>query len=290
MGGILGGLGSLAGGIQNYITGTLAAPFTVWSILDNPPPGVPATQNGPWRPPNWGVQPQFYMLTASVPNQSVQGGVQSTNYFFDAIPTAEHDQRYTPTKHPVQTGAAISDHVYREPAVVVLQINVSDVLDSFVSGQYSSNASKSISVYQTLKYIASLKTPITLTTRLDTYKNMLITDIRVSDTRDTQFGLRAWVTFSEIIPASISTTTINVLNLAILSQPLSSSPRIDVGDPVFVGTSTPSSPSSALTDGFEVPSILPAPVGSASTNGYPFVPGAGDWSSIAVGGGIPLVD
>jgi hypothetical protein len=88
-----------------------------------PPPPAPPTPDGPLWPANWGVRKQLTIMQVQTQNLVGSGnlngqGAQTTNYYFDAVFNVEHEQRAVATKHPVQTGAAISDHMYLEPSVV----------------------------------------------------------------------------------------------------------------------------------------------------------------------------
>jgi hypothetical protein len=202
----------------------------------------------------------------------------STNYFFDAVFRVEHDAELRYTQHPVQTGAAICDHAYLMPSKVTLEIGMSDVMDSFVSDQYSGDASKSVAAYQKFRDIQKACLPITVTTRLYTYSNMLIAFIRTTDDRTTRFGLKAAITFAQIIPAKISATTVSV--------PASARPQDTVESPASQKLGDP--PSQAVTENNQVPrpalyetsTTGPLNVGEIGNN----VPGAGNWSSNSVNG------
>lgn len=191
---------------------------------------------GPWKPPQFG--PQLYSLTVTqstttrvgtaftpvgiigigsqntggfnTPQNSVsttQQTAQITTYFFDAVLRAEHRQELRRTEHPIQSGASIVDHCYLLPARVTLEIGMSDVMASFVAGQYSSDPSKSVSAYQTLLNIQKLRVPITLSTRLNQYSNMVIEHIAAIENHQSRFALRATVSFAQIITAQIATQT-----------------------------------------------------------------------------------
>lgn len=173
------------------------------------------TTSGPWRPPQFNKK-QLTSLVATLPSggnnaSGVTGsGANSstpTTYFFDAILRVEHDQELKFTEHPVQSGASIVDHAYLMPARVTLEIGMSDVMAAFSSGLFTSDKSKSISAYKTLKQLQSLRIPLTLNTRLDTYKNLLIANIRAIDDNRTSHGLRALVVFSQIRVASVAVVT-----------------------------------------------------------------------------------
>jgi hypothetical protein len=135
---------------------------------------------------------------------------QPTNYFFDAILRVDHFQELTATRHPVQNGAPIVDHAYLQPARVVLEIGMSDALAVYSGGQFfsnpfSGNPSKSVSAYQALITLQELRIPLQLTTRLNTYQNMLIESIRSPDDLKTRYGLRATITFIQILTATVVT-------------------------------------------------------------------------------------
>jgi len=134
----------------------------------------------------------------------------TTNYFFDAILREMHDSRLEATRHPVQNGAAISDHTFLIPPRIVLEIGISDSMDSYVSGQYSGYNSKSAGAYITLRNLQQARVPITLTTQLSTYPNMVITAIQVMRDNTSFHSLRrASITFEQIFMGSVSSQTLS---------------------------------------------------------------------------------
>jgi hypothetical protein len=176
-----------------------------------------------YRPLNWANQPQLYSMTCTLPaptpstgsnnNQSATTNPQTqspTTYYFDATLRVEHTQELVCTEHPVQVGPAIVDHAYLRPARVVLEVGMSDAMQSFSSSQYTGGKSKSVSAYQTFKQIQSARVPITLSTRLDTYQNMVLEDVRGTEDSRTFRGFRGSLHFRQIISASVSQTTVSV--------------------------------------------------------------------------------
>jgi hypothetical protein len=203
--------------------------------------GIAGLGTGPFRPPQWS-QPQLTSITVTTPglpaatvsssdslsgtsSSTTQPATQgsSTTYFFDAVFRVEHRLRRTFTKHPVQTGASLVDHSYDEPNVIILDIGMSDAMAVFTPGQYTGNPSKSVSAFQTFVQIKSSGVPLTLNTKLNTYYNMGITDIRAADTRETQYALRAEIVFEQIIVAQTSSGTSQVANSARPSETNSTS-------------------------------------------------------------------
>ena len=192
--------------------------------------GLGLTQQ--WRPPQW-QRPA--MVTLTVPAQSTalpqSGSTQSgaplyattvvaqTTYVFDAVLSLEHEQRLIKTQHPVQTGADLSSHAYLMPARVVLYVGMSDVMQSYQAGAdpaqppyiqpWTGNPSKSVSCYQQVVALQAARQPLTLTTRLRTYTNMLITGVSPQEDSRTITGLRMRVELEQIFTASISTVPVS---------------------------------------------------------------------------------
>ena len=225
--------------------------------------------NVPYRPAQW-TEPAVTTLTypgqqSSLPQYSPTGiaatlPANQTVYVFDAVIRLEHDQRLTKTKHPVQTGSNISDHAYMEPAEVVLDIRMSDAMDSYTQGQWSGGTAKSVTCYQIMLALQYSRVPLTLTTKLRTYSNMIIEDLSADDTVKTVYGLSFRVRFSEIF----------VANTALV--PLST--RSQDTDLNQLGIFTPTAPTAATLSQHEL--MLPtAPID---------IPGAGIFSSNNVSG------
>lgn len=160
----------------------------------------------------------YDLLTGTVgekgyrPRQWAAGGKEliycKTNlsgYFFDAVFSTTTSHTATVTSHPVQSGANIADHMYLEPVTIALEIGMSDVMASMVSGQWSEGSTKSISCYKKLCELQAARMPVTILTRLNCYENMVITGITVNDSADTQNGLSADIELQQIIMANVGT-------------------------------------------------------------------------------------
>jgi 23S rRNA maturation mini-RNase III len=149
--------------------------------------------------------------------------------FFDVVMTAQHDLQTEITKHPVQYGAMISDHAITQPDRLTSEIGVSDskiiepaalagVGDSLYDihindvGTYltqidinkirdlmTSNLSRSGNAFSNLNILRIKRWPFDVTTRLKTYKNMLITNISAPETNETYNALTATVTMEEVL-------------------------------------------------------------------------------------------
>ncbi len=154
---------------------------------------------GYW-PPQW---------NENYPSQiKIYDTVDDKVYYVDGALRINHTSRMTKTRHPIQNGAPISDHAYREPSRVVIEAVFSDVLQDFNKDSkarlYTDDSTKSISAYGAFIFLQRSKHPITLTTKLAEYTGMLIEDIETPDDISTKYGLRMSITFEECLTALIS--------------------------------------------------------------------------------------
>jgi len=94
--------------------------------------------------------------------------------FFDGFVREDHNSSLRITDHPVQSGANISDHAYKLPEQVTVEIIVSDSMDSVVTNQFTEYGVKSISAYKALKELQDSRQPLSINTKYGTYNNMLI--------------------------------------------------------------------------------------------------------------------
>ncbi|MDU5080227.1 phage baseplate protein [uncultured Tissierella sp.] len=130
-------------------------------------------------------------------------------FFFDAYLRLDHTRKTKITQHPVETGAAITDHAYVEPAELIIEVGMSDACISFIQGQFNQKYTRSVSAIDTLWKLQEQRIPMDVLTRLKLYKNMLIEVISVPDDWQTLNGLRATVTLREIIVVGVKTVEMN---------------------------------------------------------------------------------
>lgn len=252
-----------------------------------------APGSGPWRPPQWSngqpaisiVVPNFKTTEITFPASSPQfsGGPVSlpgapsfttqqsvpappTIYVFDGVVRAEHSHEMVITENPVQNGAPISDHMYRKPGRLVLEVRMSDAMQSFTPGQWSTNKSKSVSAFQTLVELGRTSTMFAVKTRLWNYNAMVVASVNSDDTHETAGGLKATVTLKEIL--GITITDVSSSWAPVFG---SSSARQQTTDSTPSGVTIPQTVPAALTNQHQLTSSL--------ESGFPSIPGAGNWSS-----------
>jgi hypothetical protein len=190
-------------------------------------------------------------------------------YVFDAVYRVMHSRRLRMTEHPVQSGASISDHAFVMPAKVSLEIGMSDAMDAFVAGVFTSNVSKSVSAYQMLVALQQGRQPLTLSTRLDTYTNMLIESIDAPDTKETRFGLKATIVLSQIFTGTVTTQSVSA--------------RPQTSDNTSIGAKQPVPISSSDLQRFTT--LIPTSVyGAGNVSSNPFGAATGNENSNPFGG------
>ena len=152
-----------------------------------------------YRPLSWSIPLSLSQITYIRTN--VEG------FFFDAVLREEHSSSLRITEHPVQSGANISDHAFFMPARLVLDIGMSDVMASYVIGQYPV-FDKSVNCYQKMLALQKTRTPLTVITRLRKYTNMLIEQIFVPADGRTTYGARIILNLKQIITAMVGETSV----------------------------------------------------------------------------------
>lgn len=103
----------------------------------------------------------------------------------------------TITKQPVQQGASIADHAYKEPTTFSTTIYFKD------------NPAKSLSkIYQDLLDLQVSRIPFDIVTPKRIYKSMLISSLGNTTDKSTENVLKITASFQEVILVSVSTTTV----------------------------------------------------------------------------------
>jgi hypothetical protein len=109
--------------------------------------------------------------------------------------------RVAVTQHPVQVGAAISDHVYQMPPEVTLRWAWSNA--GFGHGEGFVQA-----IYQSLLALQVPGILFTLTTGKNTYQNMVLTSLLVTTDKDTETALMVVAVCTQVIIVSTAAAQI----------------------------------------------------------------------------------
>lgn len=228
-----------------------------------------------YRPPTWSsgktqysiVVPNSYSTNTNASGNTLQVNSTGTSvYVFDAVWRANHKHKLNLTEKPVQTGFNISDNAIQQQPVIMLEIGMSDTMDSFESGMWTGNKSKSISAFLTMEKLMINRVLITLNTRLKSYNNVMLYDIEALETAETQFGLRLLLTFKQLFISTVA------------SQILSARPQATGS--TQLGTLQSTVPDSSSVGNFKLPNAYqPGTNVQNLNNTYGQANNAGMWSS-----------
>ena len=180
----------------------------------------------------------------------------------------------TTTDHPVETGVAVSDHSFRNPAELEMRVLWSD--------STAQSVGYSIAVYAELQALQAKRLPFPIQTGKRSYQNMLFRTLVQKTDPTSEYALTVIATFRELITVksasgagttSGSSTTPGVSqDPAAQTDPQSTAPTVDAG----AGSSFQSiGPDSATLFG-QMGGVSAAGVGTPATTANPY----GDLSGV----------
>lgn len=106
--------------------------------------------------------------------------------------------KVTLTKHPVQQGATISDHAYKEPTLLTMTIQ-------YRAGFFSDSLSDK---YEEFLELQNTREPLTVYTGKRTYINMVLISVGNTTNKETENVLRLNLSFEEVILVEVTPTTV----------------------------------------------------------------------------------
>lgn len=127
-----------------------------------------------------------------------------------------HEDRLQVTEHPVESGASIADHSFKKPSEVVLRCGWSNaslkalfgIISGFFAGGTMTKADYVSGIYSQLLNLQEAREPISITTSLRQYDNMLITGLQVQRDQKTAQVLMVTATCREVIIVSTAAATL----------------------------------------------------------------------------------
>jgi len=138
----------------------------------------------------------------------ILGGL-TPDFAFDAVLSEEHSQAATITTDPVETGFALSDHIYHEPDRLTVEIAVSDyALHPSTDDPFASSTSRSMKAFDLISKVKRAGEPISVVTGLKLYDNMMILNISCRQDAATASALIARVEFEQVTIANTRTVTV----------------------------------------------------------------------------------
>lgn len=113
----------------------------------------------------------------------------------------------TITKQPVQQGASITDHSYKEPAV--LSMNILQQEQSIITGIVNTFKGGGLSqIYKQFLALQASRQPFNIVTPKRIYKNMLFAVIGVTTDKTTENILALRCSFQEVIFVNVGTAQV----------------------------------------------------------------------------------
>ena len=188
----------ISSSIQTYQGGLQYAPWRALITAITPNPTVVDT---PYRPVVWDSGTPAAVIIQKT-------GDNEESFIFDAIFRFEHMNGRRITEHPVQSGANISDHSFQLPAVLTMEIGMSDVMDNYIAdswGGAETYPTKSVRAYEKIIEWQESGDPLTIQTRLMVYENMVVETVSAQDDFKTKYALKCMVNFKQIITAEVVT-------------------------------------------------------------------------------------
>lgn len=151
-------------------------------------------------------------LTAGINNTKLPPGWHLNGFYFDAWLRLQHNTSLTMTSHPVETGAAITDHSFVNPRRFSFEIGMTDCassvyrynnqqggIDGSIQPSAPANPTRSVNAYNLLVSMQASRQPLTLASKYGTFSDLLIESITTFDDFGTQEAMRAEITLSQII-------------------------------------------------------------------------------------------
>lgn len=124
---------------------------------------------------------------------------------FDADVTIQeqHNDSSTITSHPVERGAAITDHIYRNPNDLVVVAGWTNSRLSAILDQ-----SRIIRIYEQLLALKESGQPFTVVTGKRIYRNMVMAALATTTDKETENALIVTATMREIIIVETQSTQV----------------------------------------------------------------------------------
>ena len=129
-----------------------------------------------------------------------------------------HTDRMQITDHPVEQGAAISDHAYLQPSEVTIRAGWSNSSLSAVGSAVSALLSGGLQglagddyvrkTYQSLLDLQATRKPFDIVTGKRTYKNMMFSALAVTTDEKTENALMLVATCRQVIIVQTQTTSV----------------------------------------------------------------------------------
>lgn len=113
-----------------------------------------------------------------------------------------HTDELEITEHPVEQGAAVTDHAYLKPCTVTIRAGVSD------SGGQSAGERRSVEAYEALLKLQGSREPFDLVTGKRVYANMLIRSLTSTTEEGSENALIFTAELRQVLLANVATVAV----------------------------------------------------------------------------------
>lgn len=154
------------------------------------------------------LQALIFGRKRSIETKTLDGALSGEAIIPDVIISEMHTDEVVVTQHPVDVGAQVTDHAYRQPATVICTFGWSEssrTINSLFDGSFFRGAQTIDDIYKLLLKLKDERQPLKLSTGKRTYDTVIITKIQTSTTADTETSAIIEVTFQELILARSKT-------------------------------------------------------------------------------------
>lgn len=130
----------------------------------------------------------------------------------DVVIEEKHHDELVITDHPVEKGAIISDHAYKQPEEVTVKFGWSDssnALNSLISGSIFSGLNSLQDIYAKLLKLQNDKQPFDLGTGKREYVDMLIKSLSVTTDVTSEAALMCTAVFRHVNYVFTATSTLD---------------------------------------------------------------------------------
>lgn len=124
-------------------------------------------------------------------------------FSLDAVVEEQHTDELEITEHPVEQGAAVTDHAYLKPATITIKGGVTDAGKAHVEGDRPS-----VAMYEMLRKLQGLRNPFEVVTGKRVYKNMLIKSLGVVTDQSTENVLMLNIELQQVILVNVSVVAV----------------------------------------------------------------------------------
>lgn len=109
----------------------------------------------------------------------------------------------TMTSHPIEKGAAVTDHVYKDPVLLAVRAGSSNS-----SPDAGGDDGYVVALYEQLLDLQATRLPFSVITGKRAYENMIFASLAVTTDAESEAALFATMSFKEAIIVSTQTTTL----------------------------------------------------------------------------------